>query len=125
MASQGRKVIGMTVSGGDKTVAYIAKRLKFAAKLAGVRAVGPFPLPRHILKFTIQKSPFSDKKARNQYEIRTYKRLVKFDAPTMVANKFMSFIKTYLPPIAGMTEFKGYEQNFQRLSKFYSGKRTT
>lgn len=115
----------MVVYGQDKTVPYISKRIKFAAKLLGVRVTGPFGLPTEIQKFTVQKSPFSDKKARSQYEFRTYKRLIKLDAPTLVANKFLGFVRTYLPPIAGMTDFKGTEQSFQRLSNFYTGKRTT
>jgi ribosomal protein S10 len=119
----GRKVLGLVVYGPDKTVPYIAKRIKIAARLLNIRVTGPVPLPMTIKKFTLQKSPFSDKKARSQYEFRTKRRLLKIDAPSMVANKFMQYVKTYLPPIAGMTGFKGTEQNFLPLKQFYTGKR--
>ena len=47
---------------------------------AGVR--GPIPLPTRIEKFTVLRSPHIDKKSREQFEIRTHKRLLDIVDPT-------------------------------------------
>ncbi|CAN5333087.1 30S ribosomal protein S10 [soil metagenome] len=52
------------------------------AKRTGAQVRGPIPLPTQIEKFTILVSPHIDKDARDQYEIRTYKRLVDIVEPT-------------------------------------------
>lgn len=46
------------------------------AKRTGAKVIGPVPLPTRIEKFTIIKSPHVDKDGREQFEIRTHKRLV-------------------------------------------------
>ena len=46
------------------------------AKRTGARVAGPIPLPTIINKFTVLRSPHVDKKSREQFEIRTHKRLV-------------------------------------------------
>lgn len=46
------------------------------AKRTGAKVIGPVPLPTRIEKFTIIKSPHIDKDGREQFEIRTHKRLV-------------------------------------------------
>ena len=43
---------------------------------------GPIPLPRSIERFTVNRSPHIDKKSRDQYEIRTQKRVVIINYPT-------------------------------------------
>ncbi|PLX18790.1 MAG: 30S ribosomal protein S10 [Candidatus Muiribacterium halophilum] len=43
---------------------------------------GPVPLPTEINKYTVLKSPHVDKKARDQFEIRTHKRLIDIMNPT-------------------------------------------
>ena len=43
---------------------------------SGARVVGPIPLPTRIEKFTVQRSTHVDKKSREQFEIRTHKRLL-------------------------------------------------
>lgn len=52
------------------------------AKRTGARVVGPIPLPTHIWKTTVLKGPTIDKKARNQFEVRTHKRLIDIVEPT-------------------------------------------
>lgn len=52
------------------------------AKRTGARVVGPIPLPTHIWKTTVLKGPTIDKKARNQFEVRTHKRLIDLEEPT-------------------------------------------
>ncbi|QAR32777.1 30S ribosomal protein S10 [Geovibrio thiophilus] len=46
------------------------------AMRTGARVVGPVPLPTRIEKFSVLRSPHVDKKAREQFEIRTHKRLI-------------------------------------------------
>ncbi|MBI4714392.1 MAG: 30S ribosomal protein S10 [Nitrospirae bacterium] len=52
------------------------------AKRTGARVCGPIPLPTQISKFTVLRSPHVDKKSREQFEIRTYKRLIEIADPT-------------------------------------------
>jgi small subunit ribosomal protein S10 len=46
------------------------------AKRSGAITAGPVPLPVRIQKFTLNRATFASKDARDQYEIRTYKRLI-------------------------------------------------
>lgn len=52
------------------------------AQKTGARIAGPIPLPTKINKFTVLRSPHVDKKSREQFEIRTHKRLVDIYDPT-------------------------------------------
>ncbi len=46
------------------------------AERTGAMVVGPVPLPTKIERFVVQRSPFVDKDSREQFEIRTHKRLI-------------------------------------------------
>ncbi len=46
------------------------------AKRTGAKISGPIPLPTRIERYTVLRSPHVDKKAREQFEIRTHKRLI-------------------------------------------------
>ncbi|RMG61118.1 MAG: 30S ribosomal protein S10 [Deltaproteobacteria bacterium] len=46
------------------------------ARETGARVSGPIPLPTKIERFTVNRSPHIDKKSREQFEIRTHKRLI-------------------------------------------------
>lgn len=52
------------------------------AKRTGARIRGPVPLPRRIQRFTVNRSPHVNKKSREQFEIRTHKRLIDIIDPT-------------------------------------------
>ena len=52
------------------------------AKRTGAEVIGPIPLPTRIEKFTVNRSPHVDKKAREQFEIRTHKRVLDIIDPT-------------------------------------------
>ena len=52
------------------------------AKRTGANIAGPVPLPTKINKFTVLRSPHVDKKSREQFEIRTHKRLLDILEPT-------------------------------------------
>ncbi len=51
-------------------------------KRTGAKISGPIPLPTVINKFTVLRSPHVDKKSREQFEIRTHKRLIDILEPT-------------------------------------------
>lgn len=53
-----------------------AQQIVTAAEQTGAQVVGPVPLPTRIEKFTVMRSPFIDKDSREQFEIRTHKRLI-------------------------------------------------
>ncbi|HEU4394672.1 MAG TPA: 30S ribosomal protein S10 [Planctomycetota bacterium] len=46
------------------------------AKRTGARVSGPVPLPTRVERFTVLRSPHIDKKSREQFEMRTHKRLI-------------------------------------------------
>ena len=52
------------------------------ARRTGARIAGPIPLPTVINRYTVNRSPHVDKKSREQFEIRTHKRLIDIIEPT-------------------------------------------
>ena len=52
------------------------------ARRTGATTRGPIPLPTRIEKFTVNRGPHIDKKSREQFEVRTYKRLLDIVQPT-------------------------------------------
>ena len=52
------------------------------ARRTGARLAGPIPLPTDLNKWTVLRSPHVDKKSREQFEIRTHKRLIDIFEPT-------------------------------------------
>jgi len=52
------------------------------AKRTGARVAGPIPLPTRIERYTVLRSPHVDKKSREQFEIRTHKRIIEISEPT-------------------------------------------
>ena len=52
------------------------------AKRTGAKVSGPIPLPTRIEIYTVLRSPHIDKKSREQFEMRTHKRLIDITEPT-------------------------------------------
>ncbi len=52
------------------------------AKRTGAKVAGPVPLPTRIERYTVLRSPHVDKKSREQFEIRTHKRIIYISEPT-------------------------------------------
>jgi len=52
------------------------------AKRTGAKVIGPIPLPTQIWKTTVLRGPTIDKKSRDQFEVRTHKRLIAIEEPT-------------------------------------------
>ena len=72
----------------DKAVSDIVE----AAQRTGATVIGPIPLPTKIERFTVLRSPHVDKKSREQFEMRTHKRLLELGNPTSATiDKLKSF----------------------------------
>jgi small subunit ribosomal protein S10 len=65
-----------------KLLDHSALEIVQTARQTGARVAGPIPLPTKINKFTVLRSPHVDKKSREQFEIRTHKRLLDILEPT-------------------------------------------
>ena len=59
-----------------------ATRIVETAKDTGARVSGPVPLPTRIERYTVLRSPHIGKKSREQFEIRTHKRIIDIIEPT-------------------------------------------
>src|SRR6266704_6541140 len=59
-----------------KSLDQAAQQIVETAERTGAQVAGPIPLPTRIEKFTVIRSPFIDKDSREQFEMRTHKRLV-------------------------------------------------
>ena len=59
-----------------------AEQIVETAQRTGAEIVGPVPLPTRIEKFTVIRGPFIHKDGREQFEIRTHKRLIDIFEPT-------------------------------------------
>ena len=60
-----------------------AKQIVDAATRTGAKVSGPVPLPTRIERYTVLRSPHVNKKSREQFEIRTHKRLIDILDPTI------------------------------------------
>jgi len=58
------------------------KEIVETAKRTGAKVIGPIPLPTRINKYCVLRSPHVDKKSREQFEIRTHKRLLDIVEPS-------------------------------------------
>ena len=59
-----------------------AKEIVDHAKRTNARVCGPIPVPTRIERYTVLRSPHIDKKSREQFEIRTHKRVLDIVEPT-------------------------------------------
>ncbi|MBN1356434.1 30S ribosomal protein S10 [bacterium] len=59
-----------------------ASEISTTSKRTGAKVVGPIPLPTKINKYCVLRGPHVDKKSREQFEIRTHKRLLDILNPT-------------------------------------------
>ena len=72
-----KQKIRIKLKGFDhKLVDQSAAQIVEAVERTGAVIVGPVPLPTHIQKFSVIRSPFIDKDSQEQFEIRTHKRIM-------------------------------------------------
>ena len=77
MAGQSKEVIRIRMEAYDHAILdQSAVDIVDTAKRTGSVVHGPIPLPTRIERYTVLSSPHVDKKARQQFEIRTHKRLI-------------------------------------------------
>ena len=60
----------------DKLLDQTVNEIVHTVRRTGAKIVGPIPLPTRIKKYTVLRSPHVDKKSREQFEVRTHKRLL-------------------------------------------------
>jgi len=60
----------------DKLLDQTVGEIVHTVRRTGAQIVGPIPLPTRINKYTVLRSPHVDKKSREQFEVRTHKRLL-------------------------------------------------
>ena len=68
--------------GKEATLDASVQEIVQTAKNTGAKVAGPIPLPTEINKYTVLRSPHIDKKSREQFEMRTHKRLIDIIEPT-------------------------------------------
>ena len=91
-----RQKIRIRLKGYDhKIVDQSALQIVEAVERTGAVVVGPVPLPTHIQKFSVIRSPFIDKDSQEQFEIRTHKRLI--DIMETTSKTIDSLTKLNLP----------------------------
>lgn len=77
MAQSNKPKIRIKVKAYDhRVIDAAAKSIIETAERTGALIAGPIPLPTRIKKFTVLKSTFVHKNARDQFEIRTHKRII-------------------------------------------------
>ena len=82
MAKIGEQRIRVKLRSFDaKVLDQSAAKIVLTTKRSGARVAGPIPLPTKIEKFCVLKSPHVNKKSREQFEIRTHKRLIDIIEP--------------------------------------------
>ncbi|GAI09983.1 MAG: 30S ribosomal protein S10 [Dehalococcoidia bacterium] len=75
--------VRVKIKGFDhRLVDQAVRQIVEAVERSGAIVVGPVPLPTHIEKFCVIRSPNIDKDSREQFEIRTHKRLIDILQPT-------------------------------------------
>ncbi|MDE3135691.1 MAG: 30S ribosomal protein S10 [Acidobacteriota bacterium] len=73
-----------------------AREIVDTARRTGANVAGPIPLPTAVNRWTVLRSPHVDKKSREQFEIRTHKRLIDILEPT--PDTVDALMKLDLPP---------------------------
>jgi small subunit ribosomal protein S10 len=79
MSAQKQKIKIRFKAYDHKILDQAVQKIASTINRTGATMVGPIPLPYDIEKFTVNRSPHIDKKSREQFEIRTHKRLIIID----------------------------------------------
>ena len=83
MAGQNNERIRIRMEGYDYEILdKTAKEIIETAEQTGAEVHGPIPLPTRVERYTVLRSPHIDRKSREQFEIRTHKRLIDILKPT-------------------------------------------
>jgi len=82
MNVQGQKIRIRLKAFDNRMIDKSAQEIVETAKRTGAVVRGPIPLPTRIEKFTLLRSPHVNKRARDQFEVRTHKRIMDIVEPT-------------------------------------------
>ena len=82
MASKATKIRMRLKAYDHKLLDQAVGEIVESARRTGASLAGPIPLPTRINRYTVLRSPHVDKKSREQFEIRTHKRLIDIVDPT-------------------------------------------
>ncbi len=82
MAMENQKIRIRLKAYDHKLLDRSAQDIVETARRTGARVAGPIPLPTKINRYCVNRSPHVDKKSREQFEIRTHKRIVDIIEPT-------------------------------------------
>ena len=108
-----RQKIRIRLKGYDHRVLdQSVKQIVETAERTGAAVIGPVPLPTKIEKFTVIRGPFIDKDSREQFEIRTHKRLIDVLEPSSKTIDTLMRLNLVVAVIAGQRIFK--EEGFWR-----------
>ncbi len=83
-----------------KVIDLSARQIVDTAQRTGAKVIGPVPLPTEIKKITVNKSTFVNKRSRDQFEIRTHKRMIDILEPS--SNTIESLTNMDLPAGVGI-----------------------
>ena len=84
MAAQAKEIIRIRMEAYDHAILdQSAVDIVDTAKRTGSVVHGPIPLPTRIERYTVLRSPHVDKKSREQFEMRTHKRIIDIYEPTV------------------------------------------
>jgi small subunit ribosomal protein S10 len=93
METKSRKIRIKLKSFDHKLIDKAALDIVTAAKRNGAKVSGPIPLPTSIERFTVLRSVHVNKKSREQFEIRTHKRLIDIIDPNEQVTEALSKLK--------------------------------
>lgn len=80
--SEGERIRIRMEAYDHKVLDQSAQEIAETARRTGAKVSGPIPLPTRIERYTVLRSPHIDKKSREQFEIRTHKRIIDILQPT-------------------------------------------
>jgi len=82
MSMQSQKIRIRLKAFDHKLLDQSTKEIVETARRTGAKIAGPIPLPTRTNRYTVLRSPHVDKKSREQFEMKTYKRLLDILEPT-------------------------------------------
>ena len=92
-----------------------ARGIVDTAKRTGARVAGPIPLPVKISRYTVLKSPHVNKKSREQFEIRKFKRLLEIFEPS--SQTISQLMKLDLPAGVDVAIFTKVDEDEKNVKK--------
>ena len=108
VADDSRKYVRIRMQAVDHSVLdQSALEIVDTAKRTGAEVHGPIPLPTRIERYTVLRSPHIDKKSREQFEIRTHKRLIDIVEPTV---KTIDALNKLSPPTGVDIKIRDFTQ---------------